>query len=469
MMLVSLTLLITINQYFVLSITFDPKFVPKIIDNLASSITKGGTFDPKVFPDMLINLPEDQLSQNIDKIIKSGQSAELKEALRHVPLDKALKPAIQIGDMSTLEALLSKVSNADLSSYIFAAAARQRPDMVVALAKHGNQYSLYNAFIVICTKLKNPRAFLAMLLKETKHHPGSNGVQVHIYDAIMKGLGDPRQKFQMIHAFISSSDNAQTKKSLVEALSLSDKKMLLVYRAEKLDKETVRLLAESRDDIPFDEALEYFAKYGSWDFIETLFVHRPQAVTDVILKYLPKQNRADVLKNLLANMEPSNALIPVFKSVAKSGDLDILPLVLDKVKNQIEVAGPLLKNQLSNFYKKDPRFFSPLFESHPVPKDWVLLDGIRYASSARQDTMVQTLLSQLDNVAVAKNLPLKYAVLYRDMNLIQILLQNQKVLAEGLDDTMMMVDRLLTLGKNRNVLFEIYRKLEVAKYTPILL
>jgi hypothetical protein len=396
MMLVFLTLFITINQSFVRSASLNSVF--GFVDDAVSKVCTGS-----------------RCTDSLDQV------QDTNVPLSHIPGQYAINrvnginPLIQSGDIQSLKQILANIDNADWSSQISFAATRQRPDMVVELAKHGDQKSLLTAFHKMCTTMGNPPGFLGLLLKETKHVPGSNDVQVRIYDAIIKGLGDPRQKFDMIHAFISNADNAQAKKSLVEALSLSDKEMLLLSRASQGDEDTVRLLAESRDKLPpttdkrwrdtplsitdnrLYEALKPFARAGSWDFILSLSKYRAEPIANAIILYAPQQIRVNVFNDLLANMYP-HALVPVFKIVAKSGDLGIMPLVLEKLKNQIKAGGWWIKRELLIISSKPDRNYN----FNISPKDWILMEGIRYASYAGKNSMVQSLRSELDNGALAQ-------------------------------------------------------------------
>jgi hypothetical protein len=70
----------------------------------------------------------------------------------------------------------------------------------------------------------------------------------------------------------------QLDKLLVEKLSSHDKATLLLARAKKGDQEIVRLLAETRDTLPFVKALQYFKNDGSWQFIHSLKPYRPEEV-----------------------------------------------------------------------------------------------------------------------------------------------------------------------------------------------
>ena len=65
---------------------------------------------------------------------------------------------------------------------------------------------------------------------------------------------------------------------LVEMLSRYDKATLLLAQAKKGDQEIVRLLAQTRDTLPFVKALQYFKNEGSWNFIHSLKPYRPEEV-----------------------------------------------------------------------------------------------------------------------------------------------------------------------------------------------
>ena len=260
-MLVLFTLLITINHSFVRSaVTFNS--IVGVMDDAASKVCSGGRCT-------------EPLAQVDDTAVPLGQIPE-QFAINPV---NSINTLIGLENIQSLKQILASIDNADLSSQIRFAATMQRPDMVVELAKHGDQMSLLTAFDEVIQRTKYPKEFFALLLRETKHVSGSNEAQVLFFDHIIRGgFGESSKKFKLIYVLISNADNAEAKKFLIERLSTYDKAVLLLLRAKKGDQEIVRLLAETRDELPFVNALQYFRERGSWEFILSLKPSRPNDV-----------------------------------------------------------------------------------------------------------------------------------------------------------------------------------------------
>lgn len=422
------TFILLISQTLVQSVTFDPRILAASAENVPVTLRQNRPqLDRESWEFMVRELPTENLNRKVDNLIQNGNHKQLLKVLGHVP-DQLVDRAIQIGNLQALNEILKRVFNTDLAKYVKTAASKGRLDMIVAIAKHGDANTVKQAFIEIIDKSKKPKYFLALLMRETNQVPGSSDAAYQAYATVMKSRYP--DKVSLVNSFISNLNSKDVSK-YIRPLSKTLKNEILLHHASKLDKRIVKVFADSKDDLNFEKALQYFVAENSWDYILSLSRQQPISVANVILKNANYRDRSSLFGIFLSKMNGLSkdmGLIYVYRKVAAFGDIDLMSMVFEKLRKEMKHGESSMNTYIAKKFSTGVEH--DLFQQNPSPGYWIILDGIKDAASSNQFMMVRTLLSKVD-ISHENNLALRYLVLLNNEHLIQIILEDSKVLKTG--------------------------------------